>query len=394
MSLNQVVLSSWSAVFSSFTEAQLTQAAFNDHDISAYGQHDLTHESKFLSEHEQILMGPQALQACLAVEKVFKRAKLWTERNLLRGKGKRFRHSRAAIIAGSSVGMIGPTINTQQQNLEKFHPYTLSKLRGNSIAAPLAIRFGLGAGDFSLSAASATGGQAVWLAAKLIQLNIADVVVVVCADVSKNSGFTQKALNAMGSVASSFSSRPLCSQRDGMRPVDASAAMILESELHATQRGFKPMARWIGGAIKNDCHHLIAPQPDALGLEEAVKEAFSTIPTEQSIDWLALHATGTKAWDFIEAHLVTKLFGQHLPHISAFKRTFGHALGSACLLSMAMVAEGLANQILPKLPQDIDPSLNLNLANINKTQAKTAMNWSVGMGGTVAVNLFEACHDI
>ncbi len=332
-------------------------------------------------------MGSHALKACITIEKVLKNANLWHERNLLRGKGERFRHPRAAIIAGSSLGMIDSLSDIEFQNKEKLHPYTLSKLRGNSIAAPLAIRFGFGAGDFSLSAASATGGQAVWLAAQLIKLNVADIVIVVSSDISNHSIFTRNALQAMGAVASSLSSRPLCAQRDGMRPVSASAALIFESETHALKRGIRPMARWTGGAVRNDCHHLIAPEPQAKGLEEAVKEVLS-LP--ENIDWLSLHATGTKSWDAIESQLVKKIFKQDLPHISAFKRTFGHALGSACLLSIAMIAEGLANKNLPKLPSNIDPALQLNLNNINKTVAKKAMNWSVGMGGSVAVNLFES----
>jgi 3-oxoacyl-(acyl-carrier-protein) synthase len=111
-----------------------------------------------------------------------------------------------------------------------------------------------------------------------------------------------------------------------------------------------------------------------------------------AIDWLALHATGTKAWDKIEARLIRKVFHEKIPHISAFKRTFGHTLSSACLFSIAMIAEGLAQQRLPILPQKIDPEFALNFNTPPKEKIQYAMNWSVGMGGSIAVNLFEACH--
>lgn len=389
---NNVVVSAWSAIFGSLTDLELFDAAFKDDDLTHHIQPDTSRLPQIISKHEQVLMGTHALNACMAIEQAFLKAQLWKERNLLRGKGKRFRHSRAAIIAGSSLGMIKAVTDAKQNPAEKIHPYTLSKVRGNSISAPLAIRFGLGAGDFSLSAASATGGQAIWLAAQLIKLNVADIVVVVCSDISKGSEFTENALNAIGAVASSSSSRPLCSNRDGMRPIEASAAVILESESHAIKRGFRPLARWIGGAIKNDCHHLIAPEPNGKGLEEAFVETMSNLKNNTTIDWLSLHATGTKAWDQIEASLVNKLFATKIPHISAFKRTFGHTLSSACLLSISMIAEGLSKQKLPQLPQFIDPKLNLKLNTQNIAFAKTAMNWSVGMGGTVAVNLFEHYH--
>jgi 3-oxoacyl-[acyl-carrier-protein] synthase II len=390
MVFNDVVISSWGALFGDYSEHQLVEAAFQDKDLAFHAHSNLDTLIETIPEKERQLIGPHALKACLAVEKAMSKAQLWRERNCLRGKGQRFRQPRAAIIAGSSLGMIGSILQAHQESSEKLHPYTLSKLRGNSIAAPLAIRFGFGAGDFSLSAASATGGQAIWLGSQLIRSNIADVVVVVCADVSKSSKFAERALKAVGAVASSFHSRPLCAKRDGMRPIDASVAIVLESAAHAAQRKFQPLARWVGGSVKNDCHHLIAPEPNALGLEEAVHEALSQMKKDTTIDWLSLHATGTKAWDFIEANLIHKLFSPELPHISAFKRTFGHTLGSGCLLSIAMLAEGLQQGRLPIIPQEIDPAFNLNLS--PKTKAKRAMNWSAGMGGTVAVNILESYH--
>lgn len=386
MSINSVVISSWGAIYGSSSDDELVHAAFNDQDLCANFTPCWKDLEKKIPKIEQTLMGTHTLKACLAIEKAFKKAGLWQARNSLRAKGERYRHPRAAIIAGSSLGMLSAIVQAQEQKNEGLSPYTLSKLRGNSIAAPLAIRFGLGAGDFSLSAASATGGQAVWLAAQLIQLKVADLVVVVSADADKNCHFTEQALNAMGVVASTLNSLPLSRERDGMRPMDASAALILESEAHAMQRGFTPLARWTCGAVKNDCYHLITPEPQALGLAEAVKEC---LKPNQIIDWLSLHATGTKAWDSIEINLIKNIFSGQTPHISAFKRSFGHCLGSACLLSIAMLAEGLANQILPKLPKNIDPEFNLNLNLSKKNKAQNAMNWSVGMGGSIAVNVFE-----
>ena len=52
---------------------------------------------------------------------------------------------------------------------KRLGPYALSKLRGNALTAPLAIRFGLGGGSHCVSAASATGGAAVVHAASLIR---------------------------------------------------------------------------------------------------------------------------------------------------------------------------------------------------------------------------------
>lgn len=150
MVFNDVVISSWGALFGDYSEHQLIEAAFQDKDLAFHAHSNLDTLIETIPEKERQLIGPHALKACLAVEKAMSKAQLWRERNSLRGKGQRFRQPRAAIIAGSSLGMIGSILQAHQESSEKLHPYTLSKLRGNSIAAPLAIRFGFGAGDLVL----------------------------------------------------------------------------------------------------------------------------------------------------------------------------------------------------------------------------------------------------
>ena len=386
--LNEVTLSAWGAVYNDLDEKTLVEAAFNDSDIVheiGTKKEDLT---DLLPVCELKLLGPHAKLATLAVERAWQKANLTAKRNLLRGNGERLRLPKAAVVAGSSIGMIEPVIEASRSQSKKLSPYTLSKTRGNSIAAPIAIRYGLGAGDFSVSAASATSGQAIWLAAQLIRSGTANLVVVVCSDIL--SDFTYKALNAVGATSNSLIKRPMTADRDGMRPVQASVALIMESKEHALSRGHTPMACWLGGAVKNDCYHLIKPEQNFIALKEAFAETLVQANyTASMIEWLSLHATGTRVWDEIEANLVNELFAGHTPHLSAFKRTFGHTLGSSCLLSTAMIAEGLATERLPILPNDIDLGFDLCLPKVPSEKANCAMNWSAGMGGTVTVNLFE-----
>ncbi len=393
---HEVVFSSWSAVYSDLNEIALVEAAFNDSDLVPSFQEvsHFNHYSNHSLEQEHRILTPCLLPAIIAVEKAWERAELSDQRNALRGKGPRIRHPRAAVVAGSSLGRISPIISEHTSNTEKkLSPYTLSRLRGNAIAAPIATRFGLGGGSLSLSAASATGGQALWMAAHLIRIGMADQVVVVCTD-SLKSNLVTKALHSIGIVASSSHSRPLSSQRDGMRPIEASAAVILESYTNTIKRNFKPLARWTAGSIKNECHHLIAPEPSGTTLKEATQETLNYLGYDISkIDWLSMHATGTCLWDHIESRLALEIFGPSLPHISAFKRTFGHTLGSAGLLEASMLAEGLATQRLPLWPKNTDPKLKLK-QNLKRTippiKLQRAMMWSAGMGGDVTVNLFEA----
>ncbi|MDF1654464.1 MAG: beta-ketoacyl synthase N-terminal-like domain-containing protein [Coxiellaceae bacterium] len=388
--LNSVVLSSWAAVYSDYCKKTLVDAAFQDIDLVPDLNVASIQGCQAISPRERAIINPVTLPAVQAIERAWSSAGFPVSANSLRGKGARIRFPRAAIVAGSSLGHVAAVVKESANKKTKRDPYTMSRMRGNSIAAPLAIRFGFGGASLSVSAASATGGQAIWLAANLIRVGAADQVVVVCTD-SMGADLVDEALSAVGATAACLTSRPLSSERSGMRPVEAAVAVVLESEECAIDRQCKPLARWVSGSVKNECHHLIAPEPLGAVLKEASEEAVGNSSYQMSdIDWLSMHATGTRVWDQIEAQLANNMFGNQIPHISAFKRTFGHTLGAAGLLEACMVAEGLSQKRLPLWPQGIDPGLQLPLPCKLRACARNAITWSAGMGGDIAVNLFEA----
>ncbi len=384
-----VVVSAWGGAYSHFDEAALTQAAFEDKDLfpEAIQVAPQVEAAAFIFHAEEKIFTPNSLSALLALEKAWQRAGLSPLRNHLLKRTPKVRHPSTAIVVGSSLGSIDAIHMAFNHSDAKVTPYTLSRLRGNGIAAPLAIRFGLGAGDFVLSAASATGGQALCMAGHLIQMGMASQVAVVCVD-AIHSENTQRALNAIGATAKSEYSRPLMASRTGMRPISAAVAMILETKESAARRRHTPLAHWVGGGIQNECYHMLAPHPKGQVLQDVVHDTLKKTNRKISdIDWLSMHATGTKVWDKIEANVINTLFKQKKPHISAFKRTFGHTLGAAGVLEAAMLAEGLSARKLPKFPENIDTALSL--APTPRSSAQHAMSFGIGLGGTVAVNLFE-----
>lgn len=178
---------------------------------------------------------------------------------------------------------------------------------------------------------------------------IVDLVVVVCAELTND--FTNQLAKRMGVKPTSNKELPLSSQRDGMRSIEGAVALIVESEDHAKKS-------WISGSVKNECFHLLAPDVTMRTLKEAFIETIDSVGLQPSqIDWLSLHATGTRVWDPLEIGLVKKIFSKNIPHLSAFKRSFGHGRSTGCLMAAAMIVEGLKSQRLPILPQDIIPVL-------------------------------------
>ena len=275
----------------------------------------------------------------------------------------------------------------------RLSPYALSRWRANSLGSVTTLRYGLGGADFSVNAASATGAQALFLAGSMIRSGMADAVMVVAADPFP----TERILETMmrtGSVSKEETSTPLSADRNGMKPVEGAACLILESEEHAAARGAVPVAEWIGGECANEAYHLMAPNDASHVLEETLHACLSAhLPDdgERSVDWISLHATGTPRFDRAEISCLKRFFGDRLPWISAFKRLTGHALGASGLIEAALICEGLKRGELPPWPMEIDPALGLRDAKPAKQPTpRTALQVAQGMGGTVVVNLLRA----
>lgn len=337
------------------------------------------------------------------VERAWKAAGLPASRNKLRGEGKKIRHSRIGVVAGSSLGGLC-AMDQDLRSAGEPSPYSLSRWRGNSTAAAVALRFGGGGADFSTNAASATGAQTLYLAAMLVRSGVLDAVVAVAADEAPTEGVLT-AMESNRSVAHSSEARPLGVLRKGMKPCEGAACLILESESHALARGAKPIAEWLDGAAGNEARHFLAPDPEGEVLGELLAQilgcsagvspagqihslAGGTPALHPKKLWALLHATGTPRFDGIEISRLRRFFGGSLPWITAVKRTTGHALGASGMIEAVLAVEGLRLRKVPCWPSSTDPALALDAAcPANSPQPESALLIGQGMGGTVVLNL-------
>jgi 3-oxoacyl-[acyl-carrier-protein] synthase II len=338
------------------------------------------------------ILARHQLLGLAVVERAWSSAGLPAERNRLRGEGTKHRLPAIGCVSGSSLGGL-VAMEEDTAASEKFSPYSISRWRGNAIAAAATLRYGLGGADFSLNAASATGAQILYLAASLVASGMLDAVVAVAAD-AEVSPALRSAMGRGGSVTRNSDCRPLSAGRSGMLPAEGAACVILESAAHASRRGAVSFAEWLGGGCANEARHLMAPDPEARVLEEllagAKNQALQRDGGGLPVDWISLHATGTPRFDAAEVSCVRRVFGDKLPWISAMKRTTGHALAASGLLEATLLAEGLRVGKLPTWPENIDPAFELPENPPRPSESpSTAVQIGQGMGGTVVVNLLS-----
>lgn len=331
------------------------------------------------------IVGRHQLLALAVTESAWRNAGLDPQRNRLRGQSSKIRRPRMGCFSGTSIGELACLLEEIDQ---RPLPYSLGRWRGNSIGAGVSIRFGLGGGDYSLNAASATGAQALQLAGSLIAAGVLDAAVVVVAD-PVPPRLLREAMTTNGSVSEQRIGGPLQPGRDGMSPVEGAACIVLESAAHAIGRGATPLAGWLGGDQASEAYHLLAPEPEGSTLVELIQRGQDRLGA-RPVDWISLHATGTRAFDEVEAASIRRCFPERLPWLSAFKRVTGHALGASGLIDAVLVVEGIRRGELPPWPHPIDPELKLQAPEPPQRPPRTAIQIGQGMGGVVVVNLLGA----
>ena len=336
------------------------------------------------------------LLALAVVERAWLDSNLPPARNRLRGESSKVRNPRYGFVGGTSIGGLAAMeseINQMASHHPRVSPYAMTRWRGNSLGVVTSLRYGLGGAEFSLNAASATGSQAIYLAGTMIRSGMADLVVVATADPSPTPKIYQSMVRS-GSVTKDSTHGPLASGRSGMLPVEGAACIILESEEHTKRRGIDPVAEWLGGECANEAHHLFAPMNGGVVLrqllEQAAENHIPSIHGIKAVDWISLHATGTKRFDAIEIAALKDFFGTgKLPCVSALKRVYGHALSASGVIEAILVTEGIRRGEVPPWPSGIDPALGLAESGEGRvTPPKVALQIGQGMGGLVVVNVF------
>ena len=347
---------------------------------------ELAAEAGLDSGDARIVSRTQLLALSVA-ERAWNQARLPDQRNKLRGEGEKIRHARIGVVAGSSLGGLCAMDHDLASGGESS-PYALSRWRGNSSAAAVALRFGCGGADFSTNAASATGAQTLYLAAMLVRSGVLDAVVAVAADEYPTQGVLE-AMRSNRSVSHSPEARPLGVLRKGMKPCEGAACLILESEAHARARGVEPIGEWLAGAAGNEARHFLAPDPEGEGLGELLSQILGRPQLgDPKKLWALLHATGTPRFDGIEIACLRRFFGGSLPWLTAVKRTTGHALGASGMIEAVLAVEGFRRGEVPCWPSNTDPALALDAARPSKPpRPEAALLIGQGMGGTVVVNL-------
>ncbi|MEJ1237655.1 beta-ketoacyl synthase N-terminal-like domain-containing protein [Chryseolinea sp. T2] len=192
-----------------------------------------------------------------------------------------------------------------------------------------------------VSNACISGVMALLVAQRIIQSGEVDHAVVAGVDVLSKfivSGF--QTLQAM----STEPCRPFDAARKGINLGEAAAAIVLSanpSELRNNEN-----IRIAGGGLSNDANHISGPSRTGAELAFAIHQAMEEAQIQRAdIDFISAHGTATIYNDEMEAKAFALAELTDRP-IHSLKGYYGHTLGAAGVVEVALNAESLRRNVL------------------------------------------------
>lgn len=173
--------------------------------------------------------------------------------------------------------------------------------------------------------------------------------------------------------------RPFDIERTGLNLGEAAATIIFSRK---ESEGESVEWRLCAGAMSNDAHHVSAPSPKGDGSCRAIERALKGV----LVDDLALvstHGTATMFNDQMESKAIERMGLTSLP-ISALKGYYGHTLGAAGVLEVALTMRALDDGIIPGVRgfEEIGVSGKIDISGGERTTTKCSfLKMISGFGG-------------
>ena len=302
---------------------------------------------------------------------------------------------RTGITVGTALNGICTITETERayesSPFKKVGPRCLPKSLGNVCASQIAIANDSHGPSMTLNTACASGGDAIALAAMMINAGKADAMVVVGAEsgidpILIQSLYSAQALSTRNDDPKK-ASRPFDVNRDGFVFGEGAGALLIETEEHAKARGAKIYAELAGCGNNTDAYHPVTPRPDGEGEILCMKEAMEMAGIKPSdIGYINTHGTSTHKGDIVETNAVKELFGEAAYELvlNSTKGATGHMMGAGGITEVITCIKAIETGIIPATLnlEEKDPECDLNYVSVNtEKEINYAMSNAFGFGG-------------
>ncbi len=190
--------------------------------------------------------------------------------------------------------------------------------------------------------------------------------------------------------------RSFDARHDGSVMGEGAAAVVLETESAARERGAAVLGEFLGAGSGSDGLGLLPVRDDGDGLARAIEGALAMANIEPAdVGMIVAHGNGTVNSDVSEARALERVFGAAMPPVTGFKWAFGHLLAASGLIDAVVTIAALHAKSVPGIAtlSELDPACGPLNASPEHRAARSdiALLLSRGFGGTNAACLLRAC---
>jgi 3-oxoacyl-[acyl-carrier-protein] synthase II len=313
---------------------------------------------------------------------------------------------RTGVMIGSGIGGLTTiaegAITLKERGPRRMSPFFIPSALINLVSGHVSIKYGFKGPNHAVVTACSTGAHAIGDAARLIQLEDADVMVAGGAEAAicrlGIAGFAAaRALSTGFNDDPPRASRPWDKDRDGFVMGEGAGVVVLEEYEHAKKRGAKIYAEVVGYGLSGDAYHITAPSENGDGAFRAMRAALTRAKSNtDEIDYINAHGTSTPLGDEIELGAVKRLFGDsaYKLSMSSTKSAIGHLLGAAGSVEAIFSILSIRDQVVPPTRNLDNPSegcdIDLVPHQAKQRKVRKALSNSFGFGGTNASLVFAA----
>jgi 3-oxoacyl-[acyl-carrier-protein] synthase II len=253
----------------------------------------------------------------------------------------------------------------REQGPKRLSPLGIPAYMPNAAAAAVSMKHHLQGQAYGVVSACSGGAHALGSALRMIQYGDADAAVAGGSEATLTP-FAFGSFTSMQALSPSGISRPFDARRDGFVMGEGAAALVLEEESAARERGAMILGELAGYGSTADAYHLTAPEPSgapaARAIELALADAEATV---DDVSYVNAHGTSTQLNDAAETRALKTALGEdqakRIP-VSSTKSTIGHLLGAAGAVEAVATVQTLLTRIIPPtLGYEVpDPELDLD----------------------------------
>jgi 3-oxoacyl-[acyl-carrier-protein] synthase II len=303
---------------------------------------------------------------------------------------------RIGAVVGNCIGGFNELMRQydvlRERGPDRVSPTFLANVLVDSPSGQLAIELGITGPNYAIVSACATGSHAIGEGAELVRRGDADVVIAggteSCVHPLILAGFCSMRALAAQNGDPRTAARPFDARRSGFVIAEGAGVLVLEDFDAARARGARIYAEVLGYGASNDAHHMLQPEPEAVGVAHMMRAALERAAVAPDrVGYVNAHGTGTPLGDVAETKAIKDVFGPHAYElaVSSTKSMTGHMFGAAGACEGIFTALAIHHGLIPptinyEIP---DPDCDLDYVpnDARAFELDVAISNAMGLGG-------------